>query len=331
MDLTTCYMGLQLRHPLVASASPLTGRLHTIRQLEDAGASAVVLPSLFQDEIEISRSRSQQLVAVESGDPGSSVPGPPETVGSERGSYAYLDEIQRTRDAIDVPVIASLNCTTSDGWIEHARLIEQAGAHGLELNTYFIPTDMTMTGYDVERRYVELVRVVRETVTIPIAIKLSPYFSSMGNMALQLQNAGADALVLFNRFYQPDFDTASLQVVTDLGLSDPNEMRLPLLWLAVLSGRVSASLGATTGVATADDVVKFILAGADAVMTTSALLRHGPGHMASLLTGLREWLDARALDSLEPVHGIMSQRRLRDPQAIERANYLKILREHGQP
>jgi len=230
-----------------------------------------------------------------------------------------------------VPVIASLNGISNEGWTSYARQLEQAGANGLELNIYFIPADLAVTGRDVEQRYLDILRSVRAAVSIPIAMKLSPYFSSVGNMAMALHDAGADALVLFNRFYQPDLDLARLQVLTDLKLSEPNEIRLPLLWLAVLAGRTKASLAASTGVASAEEVVKYLLVGADVVMTTSSLLRQGPGHLATLLAGLEKWLDARGFKSLQHVRGIMSQRCLRDPQAFERANYIKILQGYRPP
>ena len=232
--------------------------------------------------------------------------------------------------AAGVPVIASLNGINDEGWTSYARQLEQAGANGLELNIYFISTDFAATGRDVEQRYLDILRSVRAAVSIPIAIKLSPYFSAVGNMAMDLQDAGADALVLFNRFYQPDIDVTRLELLTDLKLSEPNEIRLPLLWLALLSGRAKASLAASTGVSGADQVVKYLLVGADVVMTTSSLLREGPGHMATLLAGLEKWLDVREFDSLKHVRGIMSQRCLRDPQAFERANYIKILQGYHQ-
>ncbi|VTZ22387.1 Dihydroorotate dehydrogenase (Fumarate) [Methylocella tundrae] len=317
MDLTTRYMGLRLKNPLVASASPLTGKLDSIRLLEDAGAAALILPSLFQEELEAEGARYAT----------SNVPSPADY---KVGPRHYLELVRRAGRAVDVPVIASLNGVTNEGWISYAKLIEEAGAKGLELNIYFIPADLAMTGQAAERRYLDILRSVRTAVSIPVAIKLSPYFSSVGNMALALQDAGADALVLFNRFYQPDLDLAQLRLLMNLTLSDPGEIRLPLLWLAILAGRVKVSLAASTGVASADEVVKYLLVGADVVMTTSALLRHGPGHMAVLLDGLRNWLASRDFDSLEPVRGLMSQRKLKDPQALERANYIEILQGYGQ-
>ncbi len=207
--------------------------------------------------------------------------------------------------------------------------MQDAGASGLELNIYFIPADLTMSGRDVESRYIDIVKAVRRAVSIPLAVKLSPYFSSIGHVAVELQDAGADALVLFNRFYQPDIDIGKLQVLTDLNLSRPEEIRLPLLWLGVLAGRVKASLAATTGVSSAEEVVKYILAGADAVMSTSALLRHGIGHMEALLSGLELWLTSREFASLEEVRGLMSQKRVENPSAFERANYIRILQSYG--
>jgi dihydroorotate dehydrogenase (fumarate) len=330
MDLTTNYMGLRLKNPLVASASPLTGDLDGIRRIEDAGAGALVLPSLFQEEIEAEAARHEQLTrATENLWPESSSHFP-DLADAQFGPHKYLELVRRASEASEIPIIASLNGITDEGWIENARLIEQAGAKGLELNIYFIAADTSVSGADVERRYLDILRAVRASVTIPLAVKLSPYFSSFGHMALAMQEAGANALVLFNRFYQPDIDLAALQVLTDLRLSDPSEIRLPLLWLAALHGRTKASLAASTGVETADQVIKYLLVGADAVMTTSSLLRHGPGQMAVLLAELRKWLEARDFASLAPIRGAMSQSNLRDPQAFERANYVKILQGYGR-
>jgi dihydroorotate dehydrogenase (fumarate) len=331
MDLTTRYMGLDLKNPLVASASPLTGELDSLKRLEDAGAAAVVLPSLFQEEIEAETARYEHLTSAHDDSWPEGLSNFPKLPDAKHGPHHYLELVRRARAAIGVPVIASLNGISNEGWISYARQLEQAGANGLELNIYFIPADLAMTGHDVEQRYLDILRAVRTSVSIPVAMKLSPYFSSVGNMAMTLHDAGADALVLFNRFYQPDLDLARLQVQTDLNLSEPNEIRLPLLWLAVLAGRTRASLAASTGVTSAAEVVKYLLVGADVVMTTSSLLRQGPGHMATLLAGLEAWLDAREFTSLQHVRGIMSQRSLRDPQAFERANYLKILQGYRQP
>ena len=325
MDLTTQYMGLSLKNPLVASASPLNTDIGNLRRLEDAGAAAVVLPSLFEEQIEAEADRLDFLTAFNAESTPEAASYFPNSDGYRVGPRQYLDLIRRAREAVDIPVIASLNGITDDGWVSYAGLMAQAGASGLELNIYFIPGDLSLTGVEVEQRYLDILRAVRAMVSIPVAVKLSPYFSSLGSMALALRGAGADALVLFNRFYQPDIDVSRLEVLTDLELSRHNEVRLPLLWLAVLAGRVNFSLAASTGVATADDVVKYLLVGADVVMTTSALLRHGVGHMGVLLEGLNAWMGAREFSSLAEVRGILSQRKVRDPQAFERANYIKIL------
>lgn len=325
MDLTTQYMGLSLKNPLVASASPLNTDIGNLRRLEDAGAAAVVLPSLFEEQIEAEADRLDFLTAFNAESTPEAATYFPNSDGYRVGPRQYLDLIRRAREAVDIPVIASLNGITDDGWVSYAGLMAEAGASGLELNIYFIPGDLSLTGVEVEQRYLDILRAVRAMVSIPVAVKLSPYFSSLGSMALALRSAGADALVLFNRFYQPDIDVARLEVLTDLELSRHNEVRLPLLWLAVLAGRVNLSLAASTGVATADDVVKYLLVGADVVMTTSALLRHGVGHMGVLLEGLNAWMAAREFSSLAEVRGILSQRKVRDPQAFERANYIKIL------
>ena len=330
MDLTTRYMGLDLKNPLVASASPLNADLGNLKRLEDVGTAAVVLPSLFEEQIEAEAARYDHLTGVNAESSPEAQSYFPAPADYKVGPRQYLDLIRRASGSLDIPVIASLNGTTDHGWISYAKSIEEAGAAGLELNIYFIPADLSLTGHDVEQRYLDILKSVRAMVSIPVAVKLSPYFSAVGSMALALERAGADALVLFNRFYEPDLDIARLQVLTDLNLSQPNEIRLPLLWLAVLSGRVKVSLAATTGVTSADEVVKYLLAGADVVMTTSALLRHGVDYVAVLLAGLTSWLRAREFASVNHMRGIMSQQRVQDPQAFERANYIKILQGyHG--
>ena len=323
MDLSTRYMGLQLKNPLVASASPHNGDLDHIRRLEESGVAAVVLPSLFEEEIEAEMRRHESLTAMgvdsspeaQSYFPGSHEPGPQE----------YLDLIKRAVAAVDIPIVGSLNGTTDEGWISYAKLIEEAGASGLELNVYFIPTDLSLTSRDVEQRYLDILRQVRKAVDIPIAIKIGPYFSSIGQIAMEFVAAGADALVLFNRFYQPDIDLVELRLHNDLQLSRASEIRLPLLWIAVLAGRVEASLAASTGVENAEQVVKYLLAGADVVMTTSALLRNGPQYIETLLTGTKSWLKARDMDSVGQIRGLLSQCRFRNPDSFGRANYMKIL------
>ena len=315
MDLATTYMGLRLRNPIVASASPLCGNVPNIQALQEAGAGAVVLPSVFEEQIEA----EQREVPAESSRY------VPNLNANAAGTARYLDVIRRARGAVEIPVIASLNGITSEGWIDFAKHIEEAGAHAIELNIYFIPADLSSTAADVERRYVEIVRSVRETVRIPIAVKLGPYFSALGAFAQSLQGAGADALVLFNRFYQPDIDLEALSLRNELDLSSTDEMRLPLLWIAVLAGRVKASLAASTGVDGWEEIAKYLLAGADVVMTTSALLRHGIDRMTSLVGGLEAWMRARGYDSPEEFRGLLSRERAADAIALERANYIHVL------
>ena len=323
MDLATRYMGLQLKNPLVASASPHNGDLDHIRRLEESGVAAIVLPSLFEEEIEAEMRRHESLTAMGVDSSPEAQSYFPDSHGPE--PQEYLDLIKRAVAAVDIPIIGSLNGTTDEGWISYAKLIEEAGASGLELNVYFIPTDLSLTGRDVEQRYLDILRQVRQAVDIPIAIKIGPYFSSIGQIAMEFVAAGADALVLFNRFYQPDIDLAELRLHNDLQLSKASEIRLPLLWIAVLAGRIDASLAASTGVEDAEQVIKYLLAGADVVMTTSALLRNGPQYVETLLSGTKSWLKARDIDSLDQIRGLLSQRRFRNPDSFGRANYMRIL------
>jgi dihydroorotate dehydrogenase (fumarate) len=322
-DLSTTYLGLKLRSPLIASASPLTLNLDNARALEDAGAAAMVLPSVFQEQIEeeAEELEAATTVGAESVAEASSFM-PPNVWHS--GPYEMLETVRRARAAVGIPVIASLNGVTAAGWVAYARELEQAGASAIELNIYFVPTDPTLTGSDVEAHYLDVLRAVKATVSIPVAMKLGPFFSAPGDVVRSLDVAGADGFVLFNRFYQPDIDLVTLRVQRDLDLSRPVEIRLPLLWIGVLAGTLRGSLAASSGVETADQVVKYLLAGADAVMTTSALLRHGVGHMATLIRGLTQWLDVRGAN-LADIKGRMSRARLRDPGDYERANYIRIL------
>jgi dihydroorotate dehydrogenase (fumarate) len=245
------------------------------------------------------------------------------------GPHQYLDLIRHAVDAIEIPIIASMNGTTNEGWINYAKLIEEAGARAIELNIYFIPTDLAKTGREVEQEYLEILRAVQDTVTIPIAVKLSPYFSAVGNLVMELARAGADGFVLFNRFYQPNIGLGRLQLRNDLRLSEPSEIRLPLLWIRMLAGRIDASLAASTGVESAEEVVKYLLVGADAVMTTSSLLRHGIDHLRVLLNDLRTWCAARELDELSRFQGMLSQQRLQNLDGVERANYIRILQGYS--
>jgi dihydroorotate dehydrogenase (fumarate) len=330
MDLTTKYMGLTLRNPLIASASPLNRDVGNLRQLEDHGVGAVVLPSIFEEEIVAEQRefelRVEELPASGFAEAQSYFP----TAAPRRGlgPARYLELVRRAKDAVEIPVIASLNGMTRAGWVEYARSLEEAGADAIELNIYFIPADLTNSGRDVELRYLEILTAVKAAVKLPVAMKLSPYFSAFGALARELVASGADALVLFNRFYQPDIDTATLRLSLDLELSTPLELRLPLLWIGILHGRVPASLAATTGVESANDVFKYLLAGADVVMTTSSLLRHGVGHTRALVDGLSALLAAREIPSVEQIRGRMSQAKVKNPILFERANYIRMLQEY---
>lgn len=327
MDLTTRYLGLTLKNPLIASASPLTGDLDNIRRLEDRGAAAVVLPSIFEEEIEAREAELERLTAGSAESFPEALSYFPAAVSGRTGPHAHLELLRRAREAVAIPVIASLNGISSTGWCDYARLVEEAGASAIELNAYFIPSDLSLSGREVEQRYLDVVRTVKAASGIPVAVKLSPYFSAPGNMSIALAQAGADGLVLFNRFYQPDVDLAALRLTQDVALSRPAEIRLPLLWIGVLAGNVAASLAATTGVDSADEIVKYLLVGADAVMTTTALLRHGPDYVARLLGDLEDWLAARGIDSVANLRGRMRRGAVADATAFDRANYIKIL--HG--
>jgi dihydroorotate dehydrogenase (fumarate) len=324
-DLATTYLGLPLKHPVVASAGPISHTLDGIRQLEDAGAAAIVLFSLFEEQIRRENAATEHLIGAGAESFSEALDYFPAVQDYEVGPQPYLELIRRAREATGVPIIASLNGMTREGWVDFARRIEQAGASALELNVYHIAADLGATGRDVEELYLHVLAEVRAAVRIPIAMKLSPFFSAPGEMAQRLAASGADGLVLFNRFYQPDFDLEKLEVAPTLHLSRPEEIRLPLLWIAILHGRLEASLGASTGVHSGDQVVKYLLAGADAVMTTSALLKHGTRHLETLVSGLRRWMERRGYDSVAQMKGAMSQKNVADPTAFERANYIKTL------
>ncbi len=330
MSLSTKYLGLDLKNPLVASASPLNSKLDNIRRLEDAGAGAIVLPSLFQEQIEAEAEMLASRVAIHADSSPEAASYFPAAVSGPYGVRPdrYLDLVRRAKDAVSIPIIASLNGSSHAGWIDHARLIEQAGAMALELNLYHVPTDLMESGRDVETRYGEIVQAVCETINLPVAIKLTPFLSAFGHFAATLVEHGAGGLVLFNRMLEPDIDLLRMKLTDRLELSAPDETRLPMLWIAILSGRVNASLAASGGVSGVDDVVKYLLAGADVVMTTSSLLRYNIDHMTALVSGLRRWMEEREIVSLANMRGIMSWKRSRDPSAYTRANYLRIL-EHS--
>jgi dihydroorotate dehydrogenase (fumarate) len=321
-------MGLELKHPIVASASPLSESLDGIKQLEDANAAAVVMFSLFEEQIRQEGEAFEYFLEHGTLSFAESLSYFPEIDDQPPGPESYLDLVRRASEAVDIPIIASLNCVSSEGWIDYARQLEGAGANGLELNIYAIEADLSVSGHAVEQRYLDILRLVKSSVSIPVALKLSPFFSAIGHMARQLDDAGADALVLFNRFYQPDLDIDQLEVAPILRLSQAGEIRLPLLWIALLYGNVRASLAATRGVETAVEVIKYILAGADVVMSASALLRNGPHYIGNMVDGLREWMEERGFHSLQQMRGVMSHRKVKNPAAFQRANYIKVLESY---
>jgi len=327
VDLTTTYLGLSLKNPLIASAAPTNLELGNIRKLEDSGAAAVVLPSIFEEQIEQEAGEVERLMQAGADSFAEALSYFPPSAAYPTGTHYYLELIERARGAVDIPVIASLNGVTPAGWTAYARQLQEAGASAIELNVYFVPSDPAVNGALVEQRYVDVLRAVKRAVSIPVAIKLSPYFSSVGHVVRMLDHAGADGFVLFNRFYQPDIDLVDLRLRRDLVLSQKIEIRLPLLWIGVLAGQVHGSLAASTGVETADEVIKYLLVGADVVATTSALIRHGVGYMKTLLDGLTAWLEVRDLDSVSRIRGRMSRHAMSDATAFERANYIAIL--HG--
>jgi dihydroorotate dehydrogenase (fumarate) len=331
MDLSTTYLGLELKHPIVASSSPLSKTLDGIRRLEDGGAAAIVLFSLFEEQIRYENESFEFLTAAGSESFAESLSYFPAVEDYRVGPDSYLELVRKATEACDIPIIGSLNGVTPAGWTEYARLIIEAGAQALELNIFHIPADLSESGRDVEQRYIQVVTEVRRAIAAPLAVKLNPFFSSTGEMAKRLVEAGADGLVLFNRFYQPDFDLEELEVVNNLELSSASEIRLPLLWLAVLYGRLGCSLAATRGVQTGTEVLKYIMAGADAVMTTSALLRNGPGYVQTLRKGVVDWMERRGYQSIAEMKGSMSQLRVADPAAFERANYIKVLQNYKSP
>ncbi len=328
MDLQTTFMGLKLQHPIVASASPFSESVDNIKRMEDAGAAAIVMFSLFEEQLRHESAAMEHLMASGTDSYAESLSFFPEVDDARAGPEDYLDLIRRASEAVDIPIIGSLNGITSEGWTETAKMMEEAGAKGIELNVYYIPADLNLSGREVEQRYLDVVKAVKSVVSIPVALKLGPFFSAFANMAKQFDEAGADALVLFNRFYQPDFDLDKLEVVTNLTLSTPNEIRVPLLWIAVLYGRIGASLAATRGVTSAVEVVKYIMAGADAVMTTSALLKRGIEFLTVLLDDLKAWMEERGYESVDQMKGSMSHKHCADPSAFERANYIKVLESY---
>jgi dihydroorotate dehydrogenase (fumarate) len=326
IDLRTNYLGLQLRTPLVASASPLSHELSGIRRLEDVGASAVVLYSLFEEQIRRENHNLEHFLQAGTESFAEAVTYLPQSHDFHSGPEEYLTHIVKAKDAVDIPIIASLNGATLGGWTDYARRIEQAGADGIECNIYFLPTDMNAPSLEIENVYLDILRAVKLAVHIPVAVKLSPFFSNTANMAKRLDATGADGLVLFNRFYQPDIDLENLAIQPNVLLSTPQDLRLPLTWIGILYARVRASLAATSGIHQAEDVVKMLMVGASATMMCSVLLREGPEHVRLVERQLEQWMADHEYESVRQMQGSMSQLRCADPSAFERAQYMRAVK-----
>lgn len=329
MDLTTTYLGLKLRTPLMPSAcGPLSNTVEKLRALEDAGASAIVMYSLFEEEIQHESQELDFYLTQGSYSYAEALDYFPNPPAFDLGPDRYLEHLRRAKEMVDIPVIGSLNGVSSGGWTRYAKEIEQAGADALELNIYYIPTDPDLPGIQVEQMYVNVLEEVKKSVGIPVAIKLGPYFSNMAHMARRLCNAGADGLVLFNRFYQPDIDLDQLEVVPNVLLSTPHSMRLPLRWIAILHGQFQASLAATSGIHSAEDAIKMVMAGADVTMLCSTLLKHGVRQIRNLERDIIRWMEEHEYDSVQLMKGSLSQKSCAHPAAFERANYMKALKSY---
>lgn len=328
MDLSTFYLGKRLKNPLVPSASPLSRNIDSMKRLEDAGAAAIVMYSLFEEQIEHEAFEIEHYLSYGTQSFAEALTYFPEAKEYNLEPDQYLELLRKASESMEIPVIASLNGVSSGGWIKYAKKMEEAGADALELNVYYIPTDPALAGDDVETRYLDVLHAIKSTVAIPVAVKLSPYFTSMSNMAQRLVNAGADGLVLFNRFYQPDININELEVTPQIHLSDSAAITLPMRWIAVLHGKVKASLAATSGVHTSEDAIKLLMAGADVTMMCSALLKHGPGHLKVVLEGIQKWMLEHEYVSIEQMKGSMSHKSVHDPSAFERANYMKALNRY---
>jgi dihydroorotate dehydrogenase (fumarate) len=325
-DLSTTYLGLKLRSPLVVSASPLSRDLDGIRRLEEAGASAVVLYSLFEEQLRQEEVDLNYHLTAGTESFAESLTYFPQASEFHTGPEGYLKHIRKAKAAVKIPVIASLNGSTLGGWTKFAAEIERAGADAIECNVYYIPTDPTVSAAHIEQTYLDILQAVKATVTIPVAIKLSPFFSNLSNMAHRLDEAGADALVLFNRFYQPDIDLEELEIRPNVLLSTPQALRLPLTWIGILHGRVKASLAATGGVHAAEDAVKLLMVGANVTMMCSSLIRHGIDHLRHVERELRDWMEAHEYESVAQMQGSMSQIKCSDPGAFERAQYMRAVK-----
>lgn len=325
MDLTTNYMGFKLKNPLAASPSPLCQDVDNIRKMEDSGAAAVVLHSLFEEQITLESRELDRFLTQGTYSYAESLTYFPDLGDYKIGPDEYLEHIRKAKDAVGIPVMGSLNGVSTGGWIEYAKLIEDAGADALELNIYYIPTNPDMPAQQLEQMYTNLVRDIKANISIPIAVKIGPYFSSMPNMARQLDQAGADALVLFNRFYQPDLDIDNLEVVPNLVLSTPDELRLRIRWVAILFSHIKADMAVTGGVHSADDVIKSMMSGARVAMMTSALLKNGIEYIKKVHADLSSWIEKHEYESISQMQGSMSLRSVAEPAAFKRANYMKVL------
>lgn len=326
IDLSTHYLGMKLRTPLVPSASPLSQEIGTIRRLEDAGASAVVLYSLFEEQLRQEMVELDHHLSAATESFPESLSFFPHASEFRLGPEGYLEHIRKAKEAVEIPVIASLNGATVSGWAKFAKEIEEAGADALECNIYYVPTDTELKGADVEQLYVDIVWAVKSAVSIPVAVKLSPFFSNLANMAKRLDDAGADGLVLFNRFYQPDIDLDELEVRPNVLLSTAQALRLPLTWIGILYGRLQASLAASSGVHEPQDAIKLLMVGANVTMLCSSLLRNGVNHIRHLERGITEWMEQHEYESVHQMQGSMSQKRCPDPSAFERAQYMRAVK-----
>jgi dihydroorotate dehydrogenase (fumarate) len=325
IDLTTKYLGLELKNPLVASASPLSEKVETVQALEEAGIAAVVMYSLFEEQIIRESLELDHFLTQGTESFAESLTYLPEMGRYTVGPEVYLEQIKKLKTAVKVPVIGSLNGVSTGGWIDYAKKIEDAGADALELNLYYLPTELELTSAQLETAYLTLVRDIRGKIDLPIAVKISPTFTALPNFIRRLADAGANGVVLFNRFYQPDFDLETLEVTPSLTLSTSSELRLPLRWIALLYGRVDIDFALTSGVHTADDVLKAVMAGAKVAMMASVLLKKGPERVSKLLKKLTDWMEEHEYESIQQMQGSMSQKAVAEPAAFERANYMKVL------
>ena len=331
IDLTTTYLGISLRSPLVPSASPLSEEIGNIKRMEDTGAGAVVLYSLFEEQLRLERYELHHHLTSHTESFPEALNFFPDSETFQLDPEGYLNHIRKAKEAVHIPVIASLNGTTVGTWTEFAKKVEQAGANAIELNIYNIPTDMNRSSQDIEKTHLDILKSVKSSVRIPIALKLSPYFSNMANMAKQFDEAGANALVLFNRFYQPDIDLENLEIRTDVILSGPQALRLPLRWIAILFGRIQADLAATSGIHRAEDVIKMLMVGANVTMLCSVLLGRGISYLKTLEQNIKTWMEEHEYKSVSQMRGSMSQMNCDNPAAFERAQYIRALQSFTPP